>query len=1049
MKRSLVAYIVLSLLSGYVGISNSVAQTCSHFLNASDGDDANPGTIVAPVRSIEFAYATFPSGSEVCVAAGEYFYGSDSDGIQLASASKDMSFVLNEFGGATEIRFSEQEFSIDAGTGVISFLSGSSSQLSLGAGIINVDDPAEPSLINFLYSVRLLSGTLDISSINLQLEGSVGNPNFEHPSNPLKTPPTSAAIVFGGGLVIGAIDYSISPRSFLFNGSGEVTRLGTLPDDLSGSSIRFENTDTLVFPGPINASGAAVTFAQGGWVRFDGTYVYDAASSTLEVTSSHSGVAEFRDVFEWRGTSQGGIISISGTGEVVIEHLKAVGSDPGDDTLSEILLNGAGRLRISQMSSVPGSSGSIHQIDINNAQGSLELGEPLSSLELVGIVSNTATLELTGNVSFGDRGGLANEGTVQLGIYSLSLDAPDNLLVNAGIIKRSSITSFIRVSNNASFNGIGVFSPVVIENGIVLLSGSGSFESLSLEGGSLTISSGSEIMVSGDIELSNTSKLVVEAGASAALHTLRVTDSQSTISMPEGSSMTLGGDFSSPVSPESTIFAENDGVLFFLGPNHGVSGSSTMVLPIISATSSTVVVTGVSLIKGLTTTDGAITVSTMSGLEIGQIVAENGTVSVASQGTVNITDLITTSGSGALVTFDTSEPVGLAAQVTSEGGQIDFGTTGISILGNTILTGAPDTEFVLPALIVDSENAFLTIDSRVVVESSFTLDAGGVLLNESGILSLSSNLDRNIGVFAQESVGSLSMDGTDSQIISGFQGSVLPSLIIRAPDVVINSSATIFGSLSILSGGMAVADGNTLTLENDLRIQDGELVLPGSSSLWVGNQFIMDGGRFTLDSGLLTLNGNVLLSGGSLEAGASTWISANQEEAIWVLESDVSLNSLELAETAEIRLAGTKDLSLMGHLKLSTGSVLHLSNRSISMLGSPAPATVIIDGAFTSTSGSINLIGNGVGSLTIGGTGIFGNTTINLPDDQDSVSLVSGTEALYLSGRLRLESGSLDLNGAELSFSESTGVPVISYNLGDTVGGNGIQDGGRSGIRRA
>ena len=132
MSPRILAAITMLIIFGLVPFRVVEAQVCTHFVNASDGSDSGPGTNVAPVRSIEHAFNTFPEGSTICLAAGEYFYGADSDGIELSGSNKSVVFVLNQFADSSEIRISEKFFSIDVGLGTVKFVSGTASRLVIG-----------------------------------------------------------------------------------------------------------------------------------------------------------------------------------------------------------------------------------------------------------------------------------------------------------------------------------------------------------------------------------------------------------------------------------------------------------------------------------------------------------------------------------------------------------------------------------------------------------------------------------------------------------------------------------------------------------------------------------------------------------------------------------------------------------------------------------------------------------------------------------------------------------------------------------------------------
>ena len=131
------------MILSLAAVQATSAQVCTGYVNATDGDDSNSGTIFSPLRSLEFAFNTMPTGSIVCIASGEYFSGLDADGISLTASGKNMEFVLNAFAGETEVRFSESSFRIDVGTGSITFRAGLSPNLVFGCVIINSNAAGE------------------------------------------------------------------------------------------------------------------------------------------------------------------------------------------------------------------------------------------------------------------------------------------------------------------------------------------------------------------------------------------------------------------------------------------------------------------------------------------------------------------------------------------------------------------------------------------------------------------------------------------------------------------------------------------------------------------------------------------------------------------------------------------------------------------------------------------------------------------------------------------------------------------------------------------
>jgi len=162
---------------------------CTLYVNASDGNDANAGGRTSPLRSVEYAYNIASTGTSICIDAGTYVWGDDADGIQLSVQDKSITMVLYAFAGDDVVRFSENEFEIDSGGGVLTFRSGSTDKLVLGQ---NSENSTGSAGWGFLHTLSLRSGTLDIENIRFQLASVVGNPDWVDPSTGFKPAPDSA-----------------------------------------------------------------------------------------------------------------------------------------------------------------------------------------------------------------------------------------------------------------------------------------------------------------------------------------------------------------------------------------------------------------------------------------------------------------------------------------------------------------------------------------------------------------------------------------------------------------------------------------------------------------------------------------------------------------------------------------------------------------------------------------------------------------------------------------------------------------------------------------
>lgn len=258
----------------------SYAQ-CQFYVNASDGDDNNPGSQIRPLRSIEKAFNSLPHNAVVCLAAGEYFRGADQDGVLLGIAAKNMSFVLNEFAGSTEVRFSEASFSVAIGTGNVSFKAGTASRLVFGVGVSNTDS-IFPSLTNYMHSLEFISGSVSFEGLNVVVDASVGSTAFLHPTNPLKLPKADAVLRFGASSVIGELQYAPSNRSIVFEGSA---------------------TGVFRFPVPTSFENTQITFNQDYQIVFDNLIRFQSTKTPLISSSTFSGSVVFSGGLKLSGTT--------------------------------------------------------------------------------------------------------------------------------------------------------------------------------------------------------------------------------------------------------------------------------------------------------------------------------------------------------------------------------------------------------------------------------------------------------------------------------------------------------------------------------------------------------------------------------------------------------------------------------------------------------------------------------------------------------------------------------------------------------------------------
>lgn len=402
----------------------AVAQNCTHYLNSTDGNDGNDGTRPSQaVRSFEYAFETFPDGATVCMTAGEYFYQEDADGVQLtgpAVQGKQMTFVLQAFAGESRVRFSEDAFVLDVGSGGVTFLPGTSQELIFGKGIINI--PANfPGNTGFLHTLALGSGTLDVTRVDVTLEEPVGNPSYG------AAPDTAAVVRAAGTLLTGDLTLEAASRTFRYTGTTNRTVGPELPTVLEGSRLVFDHSGGTV------TVDRALQFGENGRIELHGAgdAVFAAApqlhtSGAVQVHAGPgaAGTLAFPAGVAISAAAPGTFIRNEGAGTIDVGTL-AVSRAPetGSAAFVSLVENaGPGALLVASITATPNNQGGRVEVALHNvAGGTLAVGTPGASTSLRGALRNTGAgaLRLDGDVLL--QGPLENRGVLDLGPSTLTL----------------------------------------------------------------------------------------------------------------------------------------------------------------------------------------------------------------------------------------------------------------------------------------------------------------------------------------------------------------------------------------------------------------------------------------------------------------------------------------------------------------------------------------------------------------------------------------------------------------------------------------------------
>lgn len=1023
-------------LLGALGSTPTWAQACTHFANASDGDDGNDGSQTAPVRSMEFAFSTFPDGSVVCVAAGEYFYGSDSDGIALTAQDKSMTFQLESFAGASEVRFSEKYLLMDIGSGTITFRAGTSSDLVFGSGIVNVDTPEQPDLLNFFHTLNAQTGTLAFTGVIPVFEESVGNPAYSNLANSDKIAPADAAIRYGDGNVTGSVTFTETPRTVAMEGFSGTSPAFVLPPIVPGSVLSIAGSNTVSITQSLDFSGSTLSLGGVAIATFTGSLSFDGANPGLAIDASFAGAASFEGPVSFSSSGSGSFLDHPGSGTLEFNRLVL---SSASQARSLVLNRGGGAVHLLDLESDADlSSGNGHFLDLQNLDGLVTLGTTGASLTYRGAWTNADAFSVNGDVFWGDAAGeaagITNTGTLTLS-GSLGMNEAGFLVLNEGSINGSGGLS---VANDGSIAGSGTWEGFNVVSGTVTIDGNPSIGNLAVSS-TLRVAQNSSPAVSERIDIGGSGRVELAAGSSLSAD-LVVLSGSASIVLPAQANLILTSEMNAVDS--AMPFAEAAGSITLQGSNPvTVRAGANVTMPRIVSEGTTGDLRGGQTWNGFTASGAELSVNNAENVTIGPSDLNSG-----SSLTISATGIVTLNGDTALdassrLTIDSATPLALEAALDSEGGSVSLPLAGLRVSGNASIRAPAEQPIVLPSLLLDSPIGFLEVAGSVEVTSSVAMESSGIYLSDDGRLAISGDLTRSGGNFALESTGNLIMNGSSPQMISGFTGSVLPNLISQGFSTVIDGNLAVIGYLRVASGDMSIASGSTINLQSDLAIVGGDLTMEDDASITVGTDLNMSAGSFSLGQSTLRIQENVVLAGGQVNAGESTWIFPGTGESVFLVDTPASLNRLQVDEGVTVTIEGQAPLSITEQLLINQDGSLTIGNADVNVYPGSTVPSVQNAGTIQTRSGSLNLLGLSGVAPSLGGAGWFGDTTINLGDDQLRVGLF-GTGALKLSGLLTFVSGGLDLSGATVHFNSDPSVsPGLHFVLSDVQPANGEIDG--------
>ena len=962
----------LLLLFSALGAREVHAQTCSVFINATDGNDSNAGNQFAPVQSFEKGYLLAADGQRVCVAAGEYFRGADADGIVLADGSKNVRFVLQSFGGESEIRFSEEYFVADPQSGVLSFEATAGETLHFGVGILNTN-AIHPVELNFLHTFEVRSGTLDFGSVPVSFGSSVGNTLYISPDTPDKQSPASAGIRLSGFFSFADLQFDDSPRRWFVSGSTGSNRIVPLSSLSAGSQLVTDASDTVSFPDGLFLGKNSSWTIGGGNVTLSGPVVLDDAAF-LGISSANSMAMN-------------------------LEMLPAA--------RAELRLTGTGRLLLGGV-----SYGASSALDIDIRSGILETTAPLSltgDLQVSGsLVAGTATTWTPADPSvdrFHMDGTLnAENGTFQ----AINASSAASIVVGTGLDWHGAPLQLtgaftmggagsvpIRLVGTADVSlldvdisgDLGVFADqsIVFGTGNTVIEGE-----LSIQGGMVTILENS---------VPSTGRLVMESGqfqgngSSLAVGDLaRITG---------GSVNGLGLEFQA----SEAAFLSSTATLFSLN-----ASSAPLTLASNVAVSGTCFLSGGQIVipAASTLTCGSIEGSPSSALAIG---VGAGLISTG------MTDL-----RGVSVTGDEGSTLAAGPQLFTDH---RTGTDLVTLRWLTSSSSWSSAPTFWKDVVWDNASAETTLSGEAGVHSELDLTANTLLLNAQSTLRLNGGALMSATPFGGNPSGSIVISGSGSLSGAPLTSIVLPSLIQEAGTLTVDTDLSLNGDLSLSGGettimpGKHISSAGTCSLTNGGRFfsVNSELSCSGSISL-ISNQL-----TFALNSSLTA--GSDLEMGGQ-PTGTEHVTLNSTGVGNWVLPNGSSWKAWGISGTTTLlsEAASAHSISILESLTVAPGaSLLHGDHSMVIGRAGGEGGSVENEGLISSTSGSVVFRGNS-GSLT--GSALPFSTEIDLSSSSLSVTY-SGSE-LVSGARLVFTRGNLDLGNAGFSTLEDN-VLGLSFNM--------------------
>lgn len=949
------------------------AQQCTLYINASDGDDANPGTQVQPLRSLETGFTRASDGQIVCVAGGEYFLGPDGDGVLMTGAGKNVDFVLESFAGNDEIRVSERFLAIDNPGGTVRFLSGTASRLVLGTGILNTPGSGRDGV---LRSLELRAGTLDVQSVSLVLEDAVG-----------RIASAEARIRFAEGMLIGQPVYSPSQtmRRVVLDGA---------------------NPDLTITEGLLPES-MALQIAHGGAVRLDAAIALDPALLTV----GGSGRTDFLDTVTFTGSAVAAPLEPGFTGELRFD--------------TELVLTRTASVSFGSPTGGDGGGGS------GGGAGSINVNRLVFGAQNAEITFLTANAAIAGFDDATSSGKLTLAGTMtRIGTAGATTQLPRTVTIQAQTTPQGpvQVTGLLQVQEQGHVSADG--ASAAIRSGSYLatpllfaLDGSeilneGAIDGLTIQAGptatDTAILAGNGHFGLLDVPAGGHTTL----GAAASLSADRLAVGGRLAAAPTAE-LTLHDAANIETGAELDDFA---GTLHLGASATAVDWASTATLPRLTSVASMGRIAGPDLLtfrEPVSVTGGSLELVAPNGLSF-----RDG-LEVLFASAVLMSDV--PARFGGVVRLRTASIDWPVQGIGAESGSTMTLDSDILLVLPVLTMDAPGGNVQISGTVSIASDLDL-LAGELSLENSSNLYLKGDLVQNGGILDASDGATITMDGSEPQRISGFQSIVLPSLVINGFEVTLTESaslagrLSLRRGTLMVASGSTINIQSSVdMSGGVWLAEsGSTLNITGSLTQSAGNISMTGVFLRLAGN-LASDGGLVSLADSELILNG---------QGTQSVDVNGSMDLARLVVESRTGLGTGQLVVSDDVRIPGTLDI--LDGAVIMTGAG---PSPTLTVGGTLSGATLAPGSGATSSTGALSLTGpSGSDAFAIEAAGRLGALRVQLSDDQTSIPVSSPDAIVRVGGDIDFRSGGLAIGSHTLLFENR---PTVHLNLSDNVTGSG------------